>query len=221
VVTKFPNDLLERLKPVLVKIYTRTGDGGSTGLFGGPRVTKDDCRIEAYGTVDELSAVLGLVRSTEITPEMDRAIERIQHELFSIGAELATPEPDRFDLRVIGPRHIATLESWIDAAEQGLPPLKTFILPGGTKACAHLHLARSVCRRAERRLVTLQQACERAVERAEDSASLVSQDLGIYLNRLSDLLFVLARKSNHDSGLPDVPWVKPAVSEMTSPGSDD
>ena len=205
-----------------MKIYTRSGDGGSTGLFGGPRIAKDDHRIEAYGTVDELSAVLGLVRSSGLSVAIDKIIEQIQHELFSIGAELATPQPDRFDLRVIGADHIASLEDLIDQAEQGLPELKTFILPAGTSASAHLHFARSVCRRAERRVVTLQRCCDEGIEAAEGSAaeptdhepdSPISNDVVIYLNRLSDLLFVLARQSNYEAGLRDCPWVKPACSK--------
>lgn len=186
-----------------MKIYTRTGDGGSTGLFGGPRVAKDDARIEAYGTVDELNAVLGMVRSVGVDKTIDAMIEQVQNELFSIGAELATPKPDEFDLRIIGSGHIACLERWIDESEDGLPPLKTFILPAGTPAATHIHLARSTCRRAERRLVTLQQQNEGSV----------SADLLVYLNRLSDLLFVLARRVNAQAGVPDHPWSKPEAGE--------
>lgn len=184
-----------------VKIYTRTGDGGSTGLFGGPRVAKDDARIEAYGTVDELNAFLGLVRSCGLDSGVDEMIERIQNELFSIGAELATPNPDEFNLRVIGSDHIERLEHWIDESEAGLPPLKNFILPSGTPAATHIHVARATCRRAERRLVTLQQ----------QNAGSVSEDLLVYLNRLSDLLFVLARRVNAGAGVSDHPWEKPTI----------
>ncbi|MEM9645998.1 MAG: cob(I)yrinic acid a,c-diamide adenosyltransferase [Planctomycetota bacterium] len=188
-----------------MKIYTRTGDGGSTGLFGGPRVSKDDARIEAYGTVDELNAVLGMVRGAQLASSLDRQIESVQHELFSLGAELATPEPESFDLRVIGDTHISKLERWIDEAEQELPPLKAFVLPAGTDASSTLHLARSVCRRAERRCVSLQREVE------------VSDQLIVYLNRLSDFLFVAARLANATAGVGDHPWVKPG--EGSNPSS--
>lgn len=186
-----------------MKIYTRTGDAGSTGLFGGPRVAKDDVRIEAYGTVDELNAALGCVRSVGAAGGVDEAldtqIEQIQRELFSIGAELATPDPDEHGLRVINTQHIARLESWIDQHEGGLEPLKQFILPGGTHAASILHLARAVCRRAERRVVTL--ADQEGVE--------ISDAVIVYLNRLSDYLFVLSREVNSQAGIPDVPWKRP------------
>ncbi len=183
-----------------MKIYTRTGDAGSTGLFGGPRVAKDDDRIEAYGTVDELNACLGIVRSAGISPGIDTQLDQIQHELFSIGAELATPEPDEHGLRVIGAGHIARLEQWIDAHEAGLSPLKHFILPAGSVAATHLHLARSVCRRAERRVVTL-------VRHHEAN---ISEELMVYLNRLSDLLFVLSRVANHEGGVEEIQWIRPS-----------
>jgi len=182
-----------------VKIYTRTGDAGSTGLFGGPRVSKDDDRIEAYGTVDELNAAIGMARAARTGPQIDAQLEQIQHELFSIGAELATPDPDSFDLRIIDSTHVGRLEGWIDQHQRSLPPLKHFILPAGTAAACHLHLARAICRRSERRVVTL-------VRRHETSTS---EDLMIYLNRLSDLLFVLTRVVNHDAGAAEVQWVRP------------
>ncbi|MEO1615955.1 MAG: cob(I)yrinic acid a,c-diamide adenosyltransferase [Planctomycetota bacterium] len=189
-----------------MKIYTRTGDAGSTGLFGGPRVAKDDVRIEAYGTVDELNAALGCVRSVGagggVDETLDRQLELVQRELFSIGAELATPDPDQFDLRVISTHHIARIESWIDEHEQGLEPLKQFILPGGTHAASILHLARAICRRAERRVVSL--ADQEGVE--------ISDAVIVYLNRLSDYLFVLSREVNSQAGLADVPWKKPEES---------
>lgn len=200
-----------------MKIYTRTGDAGSTGLFGGPRVAKDDDRIEAYGTVDELNAAIGMVRSGLVTPgdpavapetdpngggrfaDIDDRLCQVQHELFSIGAELATPDPDSYDLRIIDEHHIETMETWIDELESELSPLKHFILPAGHTAASTLHLARSICRRAERRTVTL-------VRRHEVS---ISEALIVYLNRLSDLLFVLTRVINHRAGIDETKWVSP------------
>jgi cob(I)alamin adenosyltransferase len=182
-----------------MKIYTRTGDMGSTGLFGGPRVSKDDDRIEAYGTVDELNAALGAARAAGVPSDIDQQLERIQSELFSMGAELATPDPDKFDVRLIGDAHIARLEQFIDGHEATLPPLKNFILPAGSQGAAMLHVARGICRRAERRVVTL-------VRRHEAS---VSESLMIYLNRLGDLLFVLSRVANARAGAEEVLWVKP------------
>lgn len=177
-----------------MKIYTKTGDRGDTGLFGGPRVRKDDPRIEAYGAVDELNAALGLARCEPLDEPLDSLLASIQNELFELGAELATPDPQRLGTHTIAAAHIARLEAAIDQYEAKLEPLKAFILPGGTRSAALLHLARTVCRRAERRLVTL----------ADREA--ISADLMIYLNRLSDLLFVLARLANRAAGLADVPW---------------
>ncbi|MFG0264597.1 MAG: cob(I)yrinic acid a,c-diamide adenosyltransferase [Rhodopirellula sp. JB055] len=196
-----------------MKIYTRTGDSGTTGLFGGPRVAKDDTRIEAYGTVDELNAALGQVRSaleqstTDSTDaktalsELHDCIVQVQHELFSIGAELASPHPDQFDLQVITPPHIERLESWIDAAEQQLPPLKQFILPGGSALASHIHLSRAVCRRAERRVISLADAVQ--------AETPISDSVIIYLNRLSDWLFVVSRLVNQIQDVPDQIWEKP------------
>ncbi|MFK8111561.1 MAG: cob(I)yrinic acid a,c-diamide adenosyltransferase [Rubripirellula sp.] len=184
-----------------MKIYTRTGDAGSTGLFGGPRVSKDDVRIEAYGTVDELNAAIGMVRSAGVAGDLDGQLGRIQGELFSIGAELATPNPEAHQMCTIAISHIAQLESWIDDYEASLPPLKCFILPAGSAAATHLHLARSICRRAERRVVTLASRLA-----ADSDESEISTDLIVYLNRLSDLLFVLTRVTNQREGIPDVPW---------------
>lgn len=182
-----------------MKIYTRTGDTGSTGLFGGPRVSKDDDRIESYGTVDELNAAIGMARSAGLGEQVDLQLSQIQHELFSIGAELATPDPDDHQMRIICKGHVERLEAWIDEHEEGLPELKNFVLPAGDSGATHLHLARAICRRAERRVVTL-------MHRRETS---VSDDLVIYLNRLSDLLFVLTRVANRDAGVEEVPWVRP------------
>ena len=184
-----------------MKIYTKTGDSGDTGLFGGPRVSKDAPRIEAYGTVDELNSVLGVARTQGLDDEIDRLLARIQNELFALGAQLATPDPAAHQTLMIGPPQISALETAIDRFELGLEPLKQFILPGGTPGAAQLHLARTVCRRAERRLVSLMRG----------SAEPISGDLVIYLNRLSDLLFVLARAVNHAAGCADVPWQKPSA----------
>ncbi|TVP95750.1 MAG: cob(I)yrinic acid a,c-diamide adenosyltransferase [Planctomycetaceae bacterium] len=183
-----------------MKIYTKTGDMGSTGLFGGPRVAKDDDRIEAYGTVDELNAALGVARAAGLPPDVDEELSTIQSELFSIGAELATPDPDSHGVRIIGPNHVQRLEQMIDRHEATLEPLRNFILPAGSEAAARLHLARAICRRAERNVVTL-------VRRQEAS---VSEDLLIYLNRLGDLLFVLSRVANSRAGCREVQWVKPS-----------
>lgn len=188
-----------------MKIYTKTGDGGETGLYGGNRVAKDSSRVEAYGTVDELNSVIGVARAALPTERdadgVDALLARIQSELFDLGAELATP-PARLDT-ALGARvplateiRVARLEGEIDFFEETLPPLKTFILPGGTPASAALHQARAVCRRAERRTVSL----------AHSEEETVRPEALHYLNRLSDLLFVLARHANHVAGLPDVPW---------------
>ena len=196
-----------------MKIYTRTGDSGTTGLFGGPRVAKDDTRIEAYGTVDELNATLGQVRSALKEPagqtsqaneglsKLDARIAQVQHELFSIGAELASPHPDQFELRVIGQAHIQRIEDWIDDAEQQLPPLKQFILPGGSVLASHVHLSRAVCRRAERRVISLADAVQ--------TETPISDSVIIYLNRLSDWLFVVSRLVNQILNVPDQIWEKP------------
>jgi len=177
-----------------MKIYTRTGDGGETGLYAGPRVGKDTARIEALGTIDEVNAVLGLARAEGLAVAPDAILERIQNELFEVGAELSTPDPVAQRTRTIGPAHVQALESDIDRLESGLAPLVGFILPGGTRAAAVLHVARTVCRRAERRLAGL-------IREAPGEVSLV---LMAYLNRLGDLLFVLARAANAQAGVPDV-----------------
>lgn len=177
-----------------MKIYTKTGDAGETGLLGGVRVRKDSARIEAYGTVDELNALLGTARTEELTEDLNQLIETIQHQLFQLGAELAAPDaPSQGTTRIDDP-HVRWLEERIDSLDSGLPPLKSFILPGGTRAAATLHVARSVCRRAERRVVQL------------GATESVSTTVVTYLNRLGDLLFVVARFANHSSGIPDVLW---------------
>jgi cob(I)alamin adenosyltransferase len=183
-----------------MKIYTKTGDAGETGLFGGPRVRKDDLRIEAYGTVDELNAFLGLACCESMPAEIAAAIERVQNELFAVGAELATPNPEKHGLALIQEPHIVALERDIDALETKLQPLTQFILPGGNRGASLLHVARAVCRRAERHLVTL----------VNSSDANVSLRLVKYLNRLSDYLFVAARAANCLAGVPEVPWKKPS-----------
>lgn len=169
-----------------MKIYTRTGDQGETSLFGGRRVAKNDPRIEAYGTVDELNSFLGAVAVDDIPA--------IQSDLFEIGAHLASPGTSRFP--GVDASRIEQLERSIDEMERELAPLTSFILPGGSPAAAQLHIARTVCRRAERRVVAL-----------EDDSSATQSTLR-YLNRLSDWLFVAARFANHRAGVADVPWSK-------------
>ncbi len=184
-----------------MKIYTKTGDAGETGLFGGPRVKKDDPRVEAYGAVDELNAALGAARaaSAGADAELDRVLATVQHRLFAIGAELATPHEAKAHRAVppIAPSWTAELERSIDDLDAQLPPLRQFILPGGVPFAAALHLARCVCRRAERRAVTLSQ------QAPVDPAALV------YLNRLSDWLFLAARAANHRAGAAEAPWSPP------------
>ena len=195
-----------------MKIYTKTGDEGETGLYGGPRVRKDHLRIEAFGAVDELNALLGLTRCEpldghsggEPSGEINGLLARIQSELFDLGAELATPEPERMGTKLITAEHIGRLEAAIDECDARLTPLKVFILPGGVRAAALLHVARTVCRRAERRLVSLMAA--EPNDTAPNDTAPISADLIVYLNRLSDLLFVLARLVNQMAGQPDVPW---------------
>ncbi len=185
-----------------MKIYTKTGDAGTTGLFGGPRVSKDDQRICSYGSVDELNAVLGLVRAhldEQLLESLDPILQHVQEALFSIGAELATPSPEEHGLKWKGDQQVQAMEDWMDSWETRLPPLRNFILPGGSKVAAHLHLARTVCRRAEREIVTLSHD-----PRVSDLTRIV-----IYLNRLSDLLFVMARAANQLESISDVPWQSP------------
>lgn len=175
-----------------MKIYTRTGDHGQTSLFGGARVPKHDPRIESYGTVDELSSHLGVARTTWPSSPLDGELHDVQLDLFEIGAHLASPGTSRFP--GVEEARIEALERSIDAMESRLTPLKTFILPGGTLAAAQLHVARTVCRRAERLVVALN----------DDSPATVSTIA--YLNRLSDYLFVAARLANLEAGVEDVPW---------------
>ena len=177
-----------------MKIYTKQGDDGKTGLFHGPRVSKDDARIEAYGTVDELSSVVGLARALSPPEAINEVLERVQHQLFSLGAELATPNPTAHGTALLRGEDTSWIESTIDGFDSQLPALTTFILPGGSPLSSQLHHARVVCRRAERRVVTL----SRATELSDEAVS--------YLNRVGDLLFVLARFANVQAGLPDVEW---------------
>jgi len=179
------------------KIYTRTGDDGTTGLFGGERVAKDHLRIEAYGTVDELNSILGFVRTALTTgTDIDDVVLSLQSDLFVLGADLATPKDQKIKAAIprITHEQIERLEKCIDQFNIVLPDLKRFILPGGSEASARLHLARTVSRRAERILVTL-----------SGKENIGSHDI-VFLNRLSDLLFVLARAANAAAGIPDVEW---------------
>ena len=183
-----------------MKIYTRTGDGGETGLFGAGRVPKGHPRVRAMGEVDELNAAIGW-SLTQV--EADKSRERLralQHELFAIGAELATPSPEPGRTRPATPdidgRSIERMERWIDELAAELPELRVFVLPGGSSGAAALHLARTVCRRGERAVVALAEA------------EGVREEILAYLNRLSDLLFMLARFENHRAGFGDTPWKK-------------
>jgi len=183
-----------------MKIYTRGGDKGETALFGGGRVGKDALRVEAMGGVDELNAVLGWAMPAVADDTVRARLESVQHDLFALGAELATPAPAAGRTRPETPGlpegRVAELEGWIDEAEETLPALTAFVLPGGVAGAAALHLARTVCRRAERSVVRLSHADE------------VGSEVIAYLNRLSDLLFVLARGENHRAGAGDIEWKK-------------
>jgi cob(I)alamin adenosyltransferase len=178
-----------------MKVYTKTGDDGSTGLFGGKRVRKDHVRIAAYGTVDEANAAIGVGRAEGPADLLYSMLERVQGELFVVGADLATPASAKPSVPRISPTEIAGLEADIDRMEEDLPPLKTFVLPGGTKRAAALHMGRTVSRRAEREIFS-----------AMDTES-IGPNVAIYLNRLSDFLFVAARWANHAAGIPDTPWL--------------
>jgi cob(I)alamin adenosyltransferase len=179
-----------------MKIYTRTGDSGTTGLFGGGRLPKDAPEVEAYGSVDELNASLGVARASLGTGALARLLTELQADLFTVGAELgcAPGHHDKLRLELIGPDDVARLERHIDAAEADLEPLRAFILPGGSPGAASLHLSRTLCRRAERRVLTARQG------------TTVRDEVVHYLNRLSDLLFVLARRANAEAGVGDVLW---------------
>jgi cob(I)alamin adenosyltransferase len=179
-----------------VKIYTRTGDTGETGLFDGTRVLKSDSRIAAFGDVDELGAWLGFARASGLDSDLQSMLERIQRDLFAVGARLADPAhkiAGRVTKAAVSGEDVARLESWIDELEGALPPLRRFILAGGLPGGAALHVARTICRRAERAVVSL-------------GADAVEPDLLTYVNRLSDLLFVMARAANHRAGAPELEW---------------
>ncbi len=181
-----------------MRIYTRTGDAGTTGLFGGGRVDKNHPRVMAYGEVDELNAALGLARATAPVALFDGELEAIQRDLFALGGQLASPDPDKVRAALakaeLRDSRVADLERAMDAAETELAPLRAFVLPAGSPKAATLHLARTICRRAERAVV--------ALGREEPIPPLFLT----YLNRLSDYLFVLARLANHRDGRPDVTW---------------
>ncbi len=179
-----------------MKIYTKTGDAGETGLFGGPRVKKSDARVEAYGDVDELNAAIGAARAEIEDAELGEHLARIQDELFCVGAELATPRGAKARAAVprFDQRWTERLEQAIDRWDAELPRLRQFVLPAGTRAAAALHVARCVCRRAERRVVALASQME------------IEPGLLCYLNRLSDLLFVAARLANHRAARPETLW---------------
>ncbi|MBI5726698.1 MAG: cob(I)yrinic acid a,c-diamide adenosyltransferase [Ignavibacteriales bacterium] len=202
-----------------MKIYTKSGDAGETSLFGGRRVSKDDTRLEAYGTIDELNAVLGVAQSTAHDLLTKEILKWLQNTLFIAGGELASPDtvarseasngsivtdtnqkpeaaPKAFHIPVILEKHSLQAETYIDTMQAELPELREFILPGGTEAAAHLQAARTICRRAERVIITL------------TKTEHVSKNLVIFVNRLSDLLFVLARWENYKSGEQDVKWEK-------------
>lgn len=181
-----------------MKIYTKSGDGGETSLYGGQRVRKDAVRVETYGTVDECNAVLGVALTLIEDGEAQTVLTRIQGELFEVGADLATPLMRGETVPRVQPEATARLETEIDQFEEELPPLRHFILPGGSPGGAALHQARAVCRRAERSLITLQQSEEINLEAVR------------YLNRLSDYLFVLARLVNHRAGAAEQQWERPA-----------
>lgn len=180
----------------ITRIYTRKGDDGTTGLGGGQRVPKDSLRVAAYGTVDELNSFLGVALAHGLAPRLVEMLTVIQNELFHLGSDLCFVEEDKvkFNLPHVEERHVARLEEWIDELNAIVGPLQNFVLPGGAVGAAHLHVARTVCRRAERETLSL--------AHAEPIGELVIP----YLNRLSDLLFVMARYENHQRGVPEPQW---------------
>lgn len=181
-----------------MKIYTKRGDAGETGLFGGQRVSKDDLRVAAYGDVDELNALLGLARAADLDERLAKAVARVQDELFTLGAELATPDAEKNPkVPTVDAAWIERLEEEIDAIDGEVPPLRQFVLPGGSQGASWLHLARTVCRRAERSIVQL--------SRREPVGGLALA----YVNRLSDWLFMAARAANHRAGVAEIAWTPP------------
>ena len=177
-----------------MKIYTKSGDDGTTGLYGGDRVSKTGLRIRAIGEIDELNATIGVARIHSQGDVLDELLARIQDWLFDLGAEMACPPGGKFQVAKIGERHSLILEQSMDAQSLGLPELKAFILPGGSSLAAHLHLARSVCRRAERAVLELH------------ADTPVRDSVRIFLNRLSDWLFVSSRTANHSRNVNDIAW---------------
>lgn len=185
-----------------MKLYTKTGDDGTTGLFGGQRVSKDHPRVAAYGSVDELNACIGLAAAAcDADQTLHAALldvfAQLQSRLFDIGADLATPEGAKHESKItrITDEHVSEVERWIDEIEKGNKPMKSFVLPGGSELAARLHLARTVCRRAERSMIAL------------NHSEPVSEGAIVYVNRVSDLFFAMARRANHDAGVDDKPWV--------------
>lgn len=185
-----------------MKVYTKTGDKGGTALYGGTRVSKNNIRIEAYGTVDELNSAIGLIRSSEISEATNQQLIKIQKNLFHLGGELATPNEKMYLAngkcrlpKVIQEEDILALENWIDEMVEKLPPLTHFILSGGNIGTAHAHLCRCICRRAERRTVSLTEVEE------------VREEVVKYLNRLSDYLFIVARTISNDAGYEEIKWL--------------
>ena len=180
-----------------MKIYTRTGDDGTTGLFGGGRRSKADLRVEAYGTIDEANAAIGVARAAGLSAQLDATLEAVQSDLFVVGAELGCVpgQEAKLKMALVTAADAERLEKAIDAAEEGLPPLKTFVLSGGCPGAAALHLARCVVRRAERAVI------------AAGAADPVRTEPIVYLNRLSDMLFTFARRANLEAGVADVPWL--------------
>jgi cob(I)alamin adenosyltransferase len=179
-----------------VKIYTRTGDNGETSLYDGRRVSKSDLRVDAYGEVDELSAAIGVAMASGLPADIAEMLQGIARDLFAVGGRLADPDQKvaaRVQKVAVGPAEVSRLEQWIDRLEAELPPLRRFILPGGSPAGAALHLARTICRRAERRITAL-------------GPDEVESDLRAYVNRLSDFLFVAARAVNHRAGMSELEW---------------
>jgi|SRR5580700_8785953 cob(I)alamin adenosyltransferase len=179
----------------LMKLYTKTGDDGTTGLFGGGRIAKASKRVDAYGTVDETNAAIGVARAAQLDSATDAVLARTQGDLFVLGAELACVpgRESKLNMALLGPAEVEQLERAIDEADAACPPLKNFVLPGGSAQAAALHLARTICRRAERSVLSMDDAPAR-------------HDLVVYLNRLSDLLFALARRANVVARIEDVPW---------------
>jgi cob(I)alamin adenosyltransferase len=178
-----------------MKIYTKTGDQGQTALYGGKRLDKDDVRIEAYGTVDELNAFIGLLNAGFVEATQNYLLSEVQKRLFTIGSNLASDPDKKMITPDIKDEDITTLENAMDAMDQLLDPLKNFILPGGDVSVAHAHVCRTVCRRAERRIITL------------SKMSHVEPKILIYLNRLSDYFFILSRYIAHSKHLEEIPWI--------------